>query len=314
MTTVLAAFSFWTAGAQAGKLLVVSKTEQKVAWYDAESGKLLGDAPTGKGPGQLAVTPDGRTAFVSDFEDIDNTVSVYDVSMMKLADKIKIPRVWGPHGMDITRDGRFLYVTCEKSGAIAVIDVAKREVVRNIKTSMKGAHMLRLSPDDKALYVANLYAGNVSIFHAETGELDRHLFAGQRPEAMDVSPDGKELWVADLTDRGLHVIDLEAREVAEKLECTGTPARLRFSPDGAHVFVTRTQANRVRVFDARTRKDIADIETGKKPHAIAMDAAGNRVFISNGHSNTVSVINLETLELEREFPVMKLPVALAYLP
>jgi YVTN family beta-propeller protein len=309
---VATASLFWTGTAQAGKLLVVSKVENSLAWYDTETGKQLGKATPGRGGAQVAVTPDGKTAFVSDFTDLDNTVSVFDVASMKLTGKIKIPSVWGPHGMDITRDGELLYVTCEKNGAIAVIDISAGKVINIFRTNMKGPHMLNLSPDDKWLFVANLYAGNISIFDTATGELERHVLTGRRPEGMDVSPDGKELWVAGMAVHEMRVIDLTTRTVKDKFPCEGSPVRVRFTPDGKRVLVTCFQVHTVRVFDAETRTLVGTINTGHTPHAIEMDPSGKRAFISNGGSNTVSVIDLETLEKTNEFEVLEVPVALAY--
>ena len=54
-------------GAQgtSGRLVVLNKDEATLVTVDAASGKVLGRVATGEGPHEVAVSEDGRTAFVA---------------------------------------------------------------------------------------------------------------------------------------------------------------------------------------------------------------------------------------------------------
>src|ERR1700688_3593456 len=58
------AFGPW---AWADTLLVVCKSDFRLALVDPATNNVLVKLPTGKGPHEVAASPDGRTAYVSNF-------------------------------------------------------------------------------------------------------------------------------------------------------------------------------------------------------------------------------------------------------
>ena len=65
---VLFAFFFAVAlSASAATLVVLNKSEHTASLIDPDSGKTLAKLPVGRGPHEVIVSPDGRTAYVSNF-------------------------------------------------------------------------------------------------------------------------------------------------------------------------------------------------------------------------------------------------------
>lgn len=90
--------------------------------------------PVGLLPAAVAVTPDGRFAYVAncgesclsgDEPSSVSTVSVIDTATNTLAATITLPPTSGPTGVAITPDGALAYVPEGWSNSVAVIDTAK---------------------------------------------------------------------------------------------------------------------------------------------------------------------------------------------
>jgi YVTN family beta-propeller protein len=310
---ILAVFFMGHDSAMAGELLVVSKSERKLAFHDAQSGELLGTAPTGMDPREVVVTPDGSRAFVSDFGDVKNTISVFDVPGRSLIRRFEIKKYYGPHGLAITNDGKSLFVTLERSRTVARLDAATGKMLNAIRVGMRGSHYLALAPDNRWLYVANPSDDNITIIDVPGGSVDRHVLAGDYPEGMAVSPDGTELWIGVQGANQLVLMDVaETKKPIAEINCPGSPTRLEFTPDGSRVLVTCNAIDRVFVFDAKKRNLAGRVTSGATPYDLEIDPAGQFAYVGFAAGSRIGVLNLETLEFERDFETLEIPAGLAY--
>ncbi|OHA79410.1 MAG: hypothetical protein A2747_03195 [Candidatus Yonathbacteria bacterium RIFCSPHIGHO2_01_FULL_44_41] len=122
-----------------GKYALASVYDAKsLAVYDIASTKLSYiDLPKeAKGPVQLYPTPDSRFVYVADQgfyfdQPISDTVYKIDLKEMKVVRAIKGGSA--PHGVIVSRDGKFVYVTNLKSDDVSVIDTATEKEVAKIK-------------------------------------------------------------------------------------------------------------------------------------------------------------------------------------
>ena len=79
------AFSLISAAAAAADtslLLAINKGDNTLAVVDAATGKVLGKAPTGPDPHEVVASPDGKLAFITNYNagnGVDNTISVVDL-------------------------------------------------------------------------------------------------------------------------------------------------------------------------------------------------------------------------------------------
>ena len=70
------------------RLVVVNKTDSTLSVLERDSGKSLAVMPTGKTPHEVAVTPDSKWAFTSDYDGKGqppgHTVTVFDLSLIHI--------------------------------------------------------------------------------------------------------------------------------------------------------------------------------------------------------------------------------------
>ena len=74
--------------------------------------------------------------------------------------------------MALSKDGRRLFVTCENSGEVLVVDTGVRRVVGSVKTG-KSPFGIALSPDESRLYVSNRWDDNVTVVNVGSMEVIR---------------------------------------------------------------------------------------------------------------------------------------------
>jgi DNA-binding beta-propeller fold protein YncE len=86
-------------------LLVANKSDNTLSWLDVDSGEVLGTTSTGSGPHEVTVTPDGRWAFVANYEGTGDSISLIDVDKMEEVKRIPIDPYHAPHGIQSNADG-----------------------------------------------------------------------------------------------------------------------------------------------------------------------------------------------------------------
>ncbi len=293
-------------------LLVISKTDHALQLRDPVSFALLGTAPLGPDPHEIQVSPDGRTAYVSNpgygaFHRID----VIDLESGQAKTPIDTAPLLGPHGLAFIKNR--LWFTVQGSKAIARLDPQKRAIDWVMGTGQDTTHLLHVAPDGQRAYAANSGSGSISLFERRlvqpaippTGVLP----AGARPrldwvhtivptgpgtEGIDVSPDERELWTV-APDGTVYVIDLDAHRVVATFASGLEGAhRLAFTPDGRQVWVVSVKTGELAVIDATTHTVVKRFQTGRAA-GIRMDPRRNRAFVSCTPDGFVAVIDLSTL-------------------
>ena len=112
-------------------LLIGLTGAEGVEVYDVSGAapKLVQTIKTAKGAHSFRAAGDKRHVFVSNR--VANSISKIDYQTMTVVDTLPGPS--GPDDMDVSSDGRTLYLASRWAGKLTVIDVASRQVLRQIK-------------------------------------------------------------------------------------------------------------------------------------------------------------------------------------
>jgi YVTN family beta-propeller protein len=105
----------------------------------------------GHKPRSLALSPDGKTLYVSNEE--SDTVSELDAAT--LAVKRTLKTGWGPVGLIPDRSGKTLYVANSIADSVALIDVASGAEIKRFSTHRYPEQVV-LSRDGQRVYVSNV--------------------------------------------------------------------------------------------------------------------------------------------------------------
>src|SRR5688572_21190241 len=118
-------------GAQ-GTLIVLNKAEASASLLDGTTGTVVATLPTGTGPHEVAVSPDGRWALVANYggREAGRSLTVLDVPARTVERTIDLGDYRRPHGVAWLADGRRAAVTVEANGGVLLVDVAAGRVER----------------------------------------------------------------------------------------------------------------------------------------------------------------------------------------
>lgn len=173
-------------------LLTANQTSGTISLVRFADGKVLAELPCGRKPAALALSPDGRRAYVS--SNYSGELFTFDLDGESLKPAGRLHLGFEPRGLAISPDGSLAYVALSTAHEIAVVDLAKLESSARIKCG-KWPRYLALSPDGKRLAVgANGDLGVTVIDTAARQALFTEEFAGINLGHMQVSRDGKHVY------------------------------------------------------------------------------------------------------------------------
>jgi YVTN family beta-propeller protein len=231
-------------------------------------------------PYNMYFTPDGRSAIVvaEAFQRLD----LRDPHTMALQGSIPVPKCKGINHADFSIDGRFAIFTCEFEGGLARVDMVGRKVLGYLKLSRGGMPQdVRVSPDGKIFYVADMRAGGVFVVDGETFTEIGFLKTGIGAHGLYPSRDGTKLYVANrgsahvfAAPRGkgsVSVIDFASRQVVTTwpIPGGGSPDMGNVSVDGKVLWLSGRFDNVVYAIDT-TSGEVRSIPVGREPHGLAV--------------------------------------------
>jgi YVTN family beta-propeller protein len=298
--------------AGAETLVVLNKAEASASLLDPATGSLAATLPTGVGPHEGDVSPDGRLVLVTNYgtEQAGSSLTVLDLPAAAVVKTIELGEYRRPHGVRWLSDGRRALVTAEQNEALLIVDVEAGAVEKALPTGQKVSHMVAVTPDEKRAFVANIGSGSISAFDLETGERLGIIETGAGAEGIDVTPDGAQVWVSNRAADTVSVVDATTLQVIEQLESASFPIRVRVTPDGRHVLVSNARSGDVSVFDAKERKLVRrvpmQLEAGSAegraidfgfgespvPIGILIPPDGKRAFVANAQADAIAVVDL----------------------
>jgi YVTN family beta-propeller protein len=313
-------------------LVIVNNSDDTVTILDAKTGAARATVPVGKGPHEVEVLADGRTAAVSDYgraEAPGRTVTLVDLDRGAAIGTIDLGEGTRPHGLEALADGRVL-VTAEGTKELLVVDPKARRVTARIPTGREVSHMVVAAPDGSRAFVASIRSGTVSVADVASAKIARDLATGAGAEGIDRTPDGGEVWATNREADTVSVIDAKSLQVVATIPAPKFPIRVKITPDGKRALVSCAQSGDVAVFDVASRKEVKRIAMdreavpgsearifstrfGKSPVPVGLLIApdGKRAWVASTNADVVSVIDLDKLEVVGRLTAGKEPDGLA---
>lgn len=297
------------APAHGARVVAVSRSAHEIVVLEAGTWRRLARLPVGKGPHEIAVSPDGNLAYTADYgqfprphdqpiepgpvnwmEAPSGTISMLDVSAMRRLGTLPVAECTRNHGILASRDGRRLWTTCEVEGAVDELDARTGKKLRRFATGI-GSHQLAVTPDESLLVASNVESGTVSLVELATGAVTT-LRTGRGAEGLALSPDGRWLWVGNAQDHTLSIVDLRERRVAGTIGSGGRfPVKLGFTVDGREVWVVNTASRSIAVFDAATRAQHRTLQFDSPPLGILPAPGGDVMLVTFPRRNELAVLS-----------------------
>jgi YVTN family beta-propeller protein len=328
--------SFSLAAAQQSKLRIVQTNSagDNVHIIDAVTNKVVGEVKGIEAPHGVATAPDGSKIYIS--EQADNTVTVVDGKTLQVTKRI--PLSGNPNLIDLTPDGRWLYVAialtyddlsdfpqikANASGGVDVIDTASLQNVKTIPIK-GGVHDLNVTPDGKYVIVGNSRGGRANVMtvvDTRTNEITWTLPLSPAPSPMAVTKnaDGStdKIYAQNGSLNGFSVLDFATRVSTNqiKLPDIAPDKQNPFGgPSVSHgIAVTSDQKTLLvnsRLNSALYAYSLPDLKLlggatlgGKGAGWLTVTPDDKTAYVANEHTNNVSVVDIKSLKETALIPV-----------
>jgi YVTN family beta-propeller protein len=265
-------------------------------------------------PYNLYWTPDGRYAIVVAEE--HRRLDFRNPRTMKIEFSLAVPKCAGVNHADFSIDGSYALFTCEFDGAVTKIDMVNHSVVGTLvltpfyqrpdvvaqlevfekkpaivsdSPELGGAicakrgmpQDIRISPDGKLFYVADMMADGVHVVDGASFRQVGFIPTGVGAHGLYPSRDGKLLYVANRGSnkmlgprRGkgsVSVIDFATQKVVAfwPIPGGGSPDMGNVSADGRHLWLSGRYDDVVYRIDTTTGA-VDKIKVGREPHGLTV--------------------------------------------
>jgi YVTN family beta-propeller protein len=251
------------------KLWVAQDLQDQLTLIDPATGKK-GETIHVDDPYNLYYTPDGKYAIIC--AEREKRLDFRDAQTMKIVRRVPVP-CEGVNHIDFSKDGRYLLATCEFSGELLKVDVPAQKVVGTLKLVPRGMPQdVKLSPDGKLFYVANMEANGVHVVDGDNLKTISFIPTGKGAHGLYVSRDSKYLYVSNRGEGSVTLIDFATRRIVTKwiIPGGGSPDMGGVSADGKVLWLSGRYDSVVYAFDTSDGHLLAKILVGKGPHGLCV--------------------------------------------
>ncbi len=259
---------------------VTPSYDLKTLWVDNDRGNTLTaiDPLTGMpgrsvpvaDPYNLYFTPDGHFAIV--VAEALQRLDFRNAQTMSLHRSLAVPCNGVDH-IDFTADGRYLLASCEFGARMVEVDVRRERVVRTIPLQSGAMPQdVKLSPDGRTFYVADMMHGGVWMIAARSMRVEGFIRTGAGAHGLYPSRDAKLLYVSDRGEGTISVISFARRALVGKwvIPGGGSPDMGGVSADGRVLWLSGRYDAVVYAIDTQSGKLLAKIPVGRGPHGLSV--------------------------------------------
>ncbi len=201
-----------------GKIYFTAEVNRAVARYNPVSGAVDWMMGTGQnGTHLLCVTKDERKIYTANIGSDTVTVMEFNAAPPAPSKITHINVGKQPEGLDLSPDGRELWVGHNGDGGVSIIDTATNSVKETIKVG-KVPIRIKFTPDGKRVLISDPERGELAVFDAATRKEVKRIAVGEVPVGILVTPDGKRAFVATMQTGSVVAVNLEDLSVAGQIE------------------------------------------------------------------------------------------------
>ncbi len=234
-------------------------------------------------PYNMYFTPDGRWAIV--VAEADRQLDFRNPRTMALHYALATPQCTGVDHMDYTADGHYALVSCEFAGRMIVVDLRSERIVKTIELTHGAMPQdVKLSPDGRTFYVADMALNGVWLIDARTMRVERFELTGAGAHGLYPSRDAKVLYVSNRQEGSITVLSFATRRPIAKwrLPGGGSPDMGGLSADGKILWLSGRYNGVVYAISTKNGRLLHTIKVGEGPHGLCVWPQPGRYSI--GHT------------------------------
>ncbi|MFG6158896.1 cytochrome D1 domain-containing protein [Halomonas sp. 1390] len=197
--------------------LAMAQKQGVMAVIDLVEGELIERLPVGAGPHNAVFSTDGARAYVTLHG--GGAIAVIDMATLTKVDEIPTPGLETPHNLDLSADGRRLWIR-DFVGQAAVLDLERRSVVETFAVG-NGHGGIDVLPGGRYVATGAIADSVVTVIDAKALEVAATVEVGTGPHGVRATQDGRYLYATLTAEDAIAVIDTETMTVVRREPVAG---------------------------------------------------------------------------------------------
>jgi YVTN family beta-propeller protein len=167
-----------------------------------------------------------------------------------------------PVNLAVSPDGALLYVVCEHSNSLIIVDLKTQRVLDEVAVGKRPQDVAG-SPDGRMLYVTNRLSDSLTVINAEARAGVAEIAVGDEPHGVLCDASGERLFVLNTQEDSISVFDAKTLTELTRLRAGCGPWSLALRPGADLIYVSNLRSNPVPFRDPpRSEISVLDARTG----------------------------------------------------
>ncbi|HEY8539312.1 MAG TPA: beta-propeller fold lactonase family protein [Steroidobacteraceae bacterium] len=212
-----------------GQLYFTAERARKIGRLDPRGERVDWTFATDQdGTHMVLASRDGNVLYATNIQ--SNSVSVIERDANDEWVQTLVSVGAGPEGLDLSPDGRELWVAHSRDGGISIIDVATKKVVQTFDVGTRRSNRLKFSRDGKTVLVSDLGAGALVAIDPGSRTVRARKDLGRAPTGILIAPSGNRAYVALSGENRIAVVDIGSLEVVSSITTGPGPDGMAWVP------------------------------------------------------------------------------------
>jgi YVTN family beta-propeller protein len=207
-------------------LAAVFGTSQVVA-IDTVRNQVIWRIPVGN-PHNLAISPDGRMAYVAAQQRGATALVVLDLTIRRQMGAVPLDKT--PRALSFSPDGNTLYFTLAGSDAVQVLDTARNQIIAQIPVGASPHHPLL---NGEYGLVVSQGPGLLEVINPSTQKVIGTVTVGSQPHWIATSSNGDTAYVTNEGSNSVSVVDIGKQKVLATIPVGNAPRKIVVQPGPA---------------------------------------------------------------------------------
>jgi YVTN family beta-propeller protein len=191
-------------------LLVTVYDENRLVCVDTSTHTVIASITVPK-PHTVAISPDGKFAYVTEQEPGNFALALVDLSTRSVVHALALDKT--PRDGEFGYDGKMFYFTQAGVSSVQVLDPIAGKIVAQIPTGVS-PHFVGYPANSAFGIVVVQGPGELSLFDPTTNKPTRNIAVGKQPHWAATSSDGKTTYVTNEGSNDVTVVDLATGRTA----------------------------------------------------------------------------------------------------
>jgi YVTN family beta-propeller protein len=259
---------------------VVPSYDLRTLWVTNDQGNSLTPInPVNGAPGapvpvddpyNMYFSADGRYALV--MAEARRRIDFHDAHTMRVRAQLSVPQCPGVNHADFSANGRYMLVSCEFGARMIVVDIARKRLVKGLALPTGASPQdVKLSPDGRTFYVADLTFGGLWVVDATTFARTGFIATGAGAHGLYPSRNARKLYVSNRSVGTISVLSFRTRRIVATWHIpAGSPDMGGVSGSGDTLWLSGRYDASVYAINTRTGRLLRRINVGYGPHGVCV--------------------------------------------